>query len=235
MPHSNRGTAAFGTGGLALARSHETVTLQQNKTGAMATPMPVVVQSLPPVTFQHIIEGPSPWVAFSASMVVAIFAIIIAVITMVKVNKQTRIAARAPDLRIKFSRGVKFLKSSNVGECCEVRLWIEIINEGSKVAKNVSLEILIRDDLFVDLLLLASRERREWKDTETYRVWTLNSKNVRIPIGNRYYDHLIIGDFRPSISSTQFRWRIFDDDFAYPDKEWGSHELRLSPQVFRAQ
>ena len=53
-----------------------------------------VIQSLPPVTIRHIVEGPDPWIAFTVAIAVSIVAVIIAAITLRKVNEQIGIANR---------------------------------------------------------------------------------------------------------------------------------------------
>lgn len=67
----------------------------------MTTPSPEVIQSPPPMTIEHIIEGPNPWFAFDAAIgvsglgvAVAIVAVTVAVITLIMVCKQIKIANR---------------------------------------------------------------------------------------------------------------------------------------------
>jgi hypothetical protein len=58
----------------------------------MATPVPEVIQSLPPVTIRHVMEGPDPWTAFFGTVAVALAAVIIALITLRQVYRQIAIA-----------------------------------------------------------------------------------------------------------------------------------------------
>src|ERR1700734_2863158 len=53
---------------------------------------PEVIQSLPPGTIGHIAEGPNPWLAFTIAITVSALAVIIASITLRKVNQQIDIA-----------------------------------------------------------------------------------------------------------------------------------------------
>lgn len=55
---------------------------------------PKVIQSLPPVTIGHVAEGPNLWFAFAAAIGVSVVAVIIASITLRKVNSQIEIANR---------------------------------------------------------------------------------------------------------------------------------------------
>lgn len=58
----------------------------------LQTSVPEVIQSLPPVTIGHVAEGPNPWIAFSVAIGVSAVAVIIALITLRKVNRQIEIA-----------------------------------------------------------------------------------------------------------------------------------------------
>jgi hypothetical protein len=66
-----------------------------------AAARPEVIQSLPPVTIRHVMEGPNPWTAFWGPLVVAVAGLVVGVITLTQVlrqiclaTKQLRIAAR---------------------------------------------------------------------------------------------------------------------------------------------
>jgi hypothetical protein len=58
----------------------------------MVTPLPEVIQSKPPVTIQHIAEGPNPWWAFWGTVGLAGAALTVALITLWQVCRQIVLA-----------------------------------------------------------------------------------------------------------------------------------------------
>lgn len=64
----------------------------------MVTPAPEVIQSLPPVTIRHIMEGPNPWFAFLGTVAISFIALVVALITLSRVNRQIKIANKQIDL-----------------------------------------------------------------------------------------------------------------------------------------
>jgi hypothetical protein len=229
----------------------------------MVTPAPEVIQSLPPVTIQHIMEGPNPWFAFLGTVAISFIALVVGLITLSRVNRQIKIAnrqlglaemqlglandqiaiareelsavrddlsiatemralaLRTPDLILNWELGVESNQKSDAGVWGrEAYLTFGISNKGTKIAKGVNAEILFSGEgVFAP------------EDSETrivnganYIVYRLSKDEVKIPQDN-WFANTIKVDFVSRYPRIGFLWRVFDDEYAYPAKEWGREEI----------
>ena len=243
----------------------------------MVTPVPEVIQSLPPVTIRHIMEGPNPWLAFLGTVAISFIALVVALITLSRVNRQIKIAnkqidlanrqitlsteqlllatdqlgvareelrlvtedlalatemnalaRRAPQLTLKW----RYLSESNQlfegtrHYYREVLIAIGIPNSGTKVARDVTAELLFP----ITTLFESPDVKRRVVGGETYIRYDAAEEPLRIAVDN-HFERTFRLRVRPGLTKLTFLWRIYDDEYAYPTSEWGREtiELKLPP------
>ncbi len=215
-------------------------------------------------------EGPNPWFAFLGTVAISFIALVVALITLTRVNRQIKIAnqqielanrqitlsteqlllatdqlgvakeelrlvtddlalatemkalaLRSPDLILNWELGAEVNQKSDAGVWYrEAYLTFGISNKGTKIARGVNAEILFSDEgVFAP------------EDSETrivnganYIVFRLSRDVVKIPQDN-WFANTIKVDFVSRYPRIGFLWRVFDDEYAYPAKEWGREEI----------
>jgi hypothetical protein len=220
----------------------------------MATPIPEVIQSLPPVTIRHVMEGPNPWGAFTASLVLAAAGITVGLWTLRKVydqigiaTKQLRLAeeelaavkadfelatrmyeqsTKRPDLHLTISLTNEAMDTFEHSLRRVVSLDIRLTNQGHKVAHNVLVEGYLPDTAFFShpsLNLAWPRDSMETIEGTVYRRVTWGEGRLRVPIrGTTHWEWSI--SLAPDVPSVRILYRIYDDEYSYPDG-WGSTTL----------
>jgi hypothetical protein len=102
----------------------------------------------------------------------------------------------------------------------ETYLTFGISNKGTKIAKGVSVDILFS----VEGVFAPEDCETRIVNGSNYVVYRLSEKDVKIPQDN-WYANTIKVDFVSRYPRVGFLWRIFDNEYAYPAKEWGREEI----------
>jgi hypothetical protein len=138
---------------------------------------PEVIQSLPPITIDKISDGPDPWIAFTVAIGVSVAAVVIASITLRKVNEQIGIANQqlgvaseklaavrndfdlAQPALTEVTRRPKISVSLNVDRyvdkyAADTTPWfvstMSVSNGGERLAQKVMLELLVPEGNYLN-------------------------------------------------------------------------------------
>jgi hypothetical protein len=233
-----------------------------------AAAQPEVIQSLPPITIRHVMEGPNPWTAFWGPLVVAVAGLIVGVITLTQVLRQIRLATKQLRIAAKELVAVKadfklaqrqfdlsqqqfnaVMKSPDVvvttsvgAESAQVIggpggatyratfIQVEIHNKGSKVAKDLIVDVFVPTEAhFVHARLAQGGFQRFDIEGEAYERWRAFGPqrlhaHTRTTVSGRFM-------FKPELKSMKVFWHADDDEFSYPAEGYGRQTLDFKLQM----
>lgn len=217
---------------------------------------PEVIRSMPPVLIQHILEGPNPWLAFWGPLIVALVALSVACITLWKVFDQIKIATKQiglaedelaavkadfeltqkmyeqsnkkPNLELQITNQGEEMTNFQGSPYRKVTLEFVLANHGAKVAHNVLLNYFVPSDaLFRHPNILGGGEHLEQIDGVAHVLLSKGDGLLRVPVmGVTHWEW--VAWLVPELASLTILFRIYDDEYAYPD-DWGRATFLFEP------
>lgn len=212
----------------------------------MASPIPEVIQSLPPVTISHISEGPNPWLAFIGPAAISTVAVLIAVVTLIMVCRQIAIANRQLRVAYKELRAVnsdfrlaqkqfreitrrprldlviELHKSSPEIVASSVFVaQLSVRNRGEKLSSHLRCEILVPVEDFQASGGGLTQKVAAVDDIARYMSLGLDWKIILYP--DRTTSVLIFSPIavKDNVETCELLFRLYDANFAYPPEDYG--------------
>jgi hypothetical protein len=205
---------------------------------------PEVVQSLPPVTIGHIAEGPNPWIAFYVAIGVSGLAVIVAVVTLIMVCRQIKIANRQLRVAYKELKAVNSdfrlaqrqfnavtrrpkisvtlsLEKPVLNDFSFVAARFAVSNDGDRLAGDVRLELLVLEDSF-----LGMQGNDFGVSSESMLVNGIPYRVFGMQLAGPLYPNNVFKDYNfPTMrikgTTSELLFRVYDESYAYPVQGYG--------------